>query len=172
MPEIIRGRDCIVFFKGDAQTVVVSGDMVAGGWAGGQGVQWVDSPRDEFCTGRSSGLFGGFLLWGSNEDSDQYISLFKYQVACGHAVMCIGEWMIATRTYERYTYASRQAGPLVPLSYAENDKLVFSLRGLWTKEDEWALAGDARAPNEFFNGTVAQAPTAANKGFLTLQTNL
>ena len=36
--EIIRTRDCVVFFKGDAYAVATSPAMNQGGWKGGQGV--------------------------------------------------------------------------------------------------------------------------------------
>jgi len=172
MAEILRTRDVIIFYKGDAYAVTLDAALRASGWSGGQGVSWVDSPLDEFQVGRSTGLYGGFLLWGSDEDADKYTSIIGQQPAVGHAVMGTGNWIISTRIFERYTYASRQAGPLVPLTYASGERLVFSLRGLWTKEDEWALSGDPRGSNGYFNANVMQPPTAQNNFFITLQTGL
>lgn len=172
MTEILRTRDVVVFYKGDAYAVALDDELLTNGWAGGQGVSWVDSPIDDFRVGRSTGLYGGFLLWGSNEDSDQYVSFFEAQLASGYAVMCSGNWLIATRTFERYTYASRQAGPLVSIPYVEGERVVFSLRGLWTKEDEWSLSGDPRGSDGYFNANVVQAPNAANNYFMMLQTSI
>lgn len=171
--EFPRTRDCFVLFKGDAYTVSVSQAMAAQGWQGGQGVQWVDSPNDEFLVTTSDGLYGGFMLWGSNEPSDQLVSMTGSQPLYGYGVLCAGGWLIATRTFEQYTYASRTGGgPLVPLVYRVGQRLVFSLRGYWTQEDEWTLSGDPRAPNGFFIGNIVQAPSPENNNYLTLQTSI
>lgn len=168
-----RTRDCYVLFKGDAYAVAVSEDMKASGWQGGQGVQWLDSDRDEFLVTISDGLYGGFMLWGSNEISDQYTSLTGSMPLYGYGVLCAGGWLIATRTYEKYTYASRiGGGSLVPLVYTVGQRLVFSLRGFWTQEDEWALSGDPRGSNGYFIGNIVQAPSADNDYYLTLQTSI
>lgn len=170
MSEIIRTRDVIVHAMTDAFTVAVDGAMIAGGWAGGQGVRWVDSPKDEFLMTYSDGRYGGFLLWGSDESSDQFISIVGQQVKYGYGVFCAGSWLISTSTYEKYTYASRVAGPLVPITYAAGDRLRFSLRGLWTKEDEWTPSGDPRAPNDFVIANVVQPPRASNNNYLVVHT--
>lgn len=167
-----RERDCYVLFKGDAYPVAVSQAMQTQGWQGGQGVQWIDSPRDEFLVSFSDGLYGGFMLWGSDEASDKFTSLTGNQPLYGFGVICAGGWLIATRTFERYTYASRQAGPLVELSYIVGERVRFSLRGFWTKEDEWTLSGDPRGANGFFVGSVVQAPSADNNHYITLQTSI
>lgn len=175
MQELSRTRDCVVLYKGDAFAVSVDGLMRQGGWQGGQGVQWIDSARDEFAVTYSDGQYGGFLLWGSNESSDQFISMVEQQPAYGYGIFCMGGWLILTRTFEQHTWASRTGGgPLVPVAYAVGDRLRFSLRGFWTKEDEWTLSGDPRAPNEAQIGTVVQAPVANAIGipYLTIQTNL
>ena len=172
MPEIFRTRDCIVFFKGDSEPVAVSPDMVRGGWVGGQGVQWSDSSDDEHVVTYSRGLYGGFLLWGSDESGDEYTSMTRSQLIYRYATFCAGGWLISTLAYERYTYASRTGGgPLVPLVYEPNDPLFFSLRGLWTKENELTLSGDPLAP-AFFTGFVAQLPKPQNKHYLGIQTSL
>ena len=172
MPEIIRGRDCIVFFKGDSQPVIVSQDMINSGWPGGQGVQWVDSSNDERMVTFSSGLYGGFLIWGSDESADQYTAMTKQQLIYKYAVMLSGGCLIATTSYERYTYSSRIGpGPLVPLVYSANDILYLSKRGLWTKEDELTLSGGLMAP-AFFTGFVSQVPKSVNSNFLGIQTSM
>lgn len=170
--EFSRDRDCVVLYKGDAYPVAVSNAMQAAGWQGGQAVQWADSVRDEFLVTFSDGLYGGFLLWGSDEPPDEYTAITRSQAMYGHGVLCTGGWLIATRTFERYTYASRQAGPLVENVYTVGERVLFSLRGFWTREDEWTLSGDPRGANEYFVGSVVQAPTVDNDRFITLQTSI
>ena len=172
MTEILRSRDCIVFFKGDTQTVTVADAMVQSGWAGGQGVQWAPSTTDERTVTYSKGLFGGFLVWGSDETGDRFASSTKNQPHYRFATMLSGGCLIATSTYEKYTYASRLAGPLVPLVYGPNDVLYLSLRGLWTKEDELTLSGDLLLAPAFFTGFVSQVPKASNGFFLGIQTSM
>ncbi len=172
MSEVLRTRDCVVFYHGDAFAVAASSQMVQGGWLGGQGLQWIDSPLDEFKVSYSEGIYGGFALWGSDEPSDQHVSFVKNQVQYGFVVFCTGNWFLSTSTFERYTYASRQAGPLVSLTYTEGQKLHFSLRGYWTNEDEWTLSGDPRAPNTFQAGIVMQRPSALTNNYLGIQTTM
>jgi hypothetical protein len=88
-------------------------------------------------------------------------------------VLGAGGWLISTLAYEKYTYLSRMGpGPLVPIEYHASDRLVFSLRGYWTTEDEWTLSGDPRAPNNYYIGFVAQAPSAATSGYMTIQVSI
>jgi hypothetical protein len=170
--DIIRGRDCVIFLKGDAHTVVVSQALLQGGWAGGQGVTWVDSPIDEPVVSYSNGLYGGFLIWGSDESADQFTATTRNQLVYASAVFMAGRALISTSTYEKYTYTSRIGpGPLVPLVYQPHDLLYFSLRGLWTKEDEMTLSGSPFAP-AFFTGFVAQIPKRGNQFYLGIQTSL
>jgi len=172
MPEIIRSRDCVVFFKGDTQPVIVSPDMLSLGWSGGQGVQWVDSTTDERMVTFSSGLYGGFLIWGSDESADQFTAMTQQQLVYQYAIMLSGGCLMATTSYERYTYSSRLlGGPYVPLVYQANDILYLSKRGLWTKEDELTISGDLLAP-AFFTGFVAQVPKSVNNNFLGIQTSM
>jgi len=171
MSEILRSRDCLVFFKGDSQTVIVSPQMAAGGWPGGQGVRWVQGVGDERVVTYSNGLYGGFLMWGSEEEGDLFTAATHQQPHYRYATMFSGGCLISTSSYERYTYVSRLGGPLVPLVYSSNDILYLSLRGLWTKEDEMSLSGSPLAP-AFFTGFVAQIPKAANKLFLGIQTSM
>lgn len=172
MSEIFRSRDCIVFFKGDSQPVAVDPAMVAAGWPGAQGVQWATSPADERVVTFSRGLYGGFLLWGSDEPGDGFASMTRSQSTYRYATFCSGGWLISTSSYEKYTYASRTGGgPLVPIVYTANQPLYFSLRGLWTNEDELTLESDPQAPS-FFTGFVAQIPKATNNYYLGIQTSL
>lgn len=172
MTSFLRERDVVTLVKGNANVVLVDSTLASNGWAGGQGVTWVESVNDEFMVTSSDGTFGGFLLWGSNEDSDQHVSTVGGQTTYRFATMCAGSWIISTRTFERYTWASRQAGPLVALSYQVGERLRFSLRGFFTKEDEWALSGDPRGSNQLFVGSVAQGPSDLTRGYITIQTSI
>ena len=172
MPEILRSRDCIVFFKGDAYPVAVADAMVAGGWPGGQGVTWAQGQSDLRTVTYSNGLYGGLLIWGSDEAGDDYAASTRSQPTYRYATLLAGGSLISTSTYERYTYASRLAGgPFVPITYKINDPLYFSLRGYWTNEDEATIAVRPYAPC-FFTGFVAQIPKASNRFFLGVQTSL
>src|SRR5271168_4087837 len=138
--ELIRDRDVITLVKGQTFPTGLSPGMLSSGWAGGQGVMWIDTPYDAWEVDFSDGTPNGFLLWGSDETADQYTSYTQNQPTYDFAVLCFGTWVITTSTYEKYTYASRTgAGPRVPIVYNENDRLLFSLRGLFTVEDEWSL---------------------------------
>jgi len=175
MPELFRNRDVVALFRGDAYTVMVSDAMRTGGWQGGQAVRWVDSDKDEFLVTYSDGLYGGFLLWGSDETSDRFISIEEQQPAYGYATFCTGGWLMMTRTFEQYTWASRNSGgPLVPLTYTVGQRVRFSLRGYWTIEDEWTASADPRGANDYYVGSVVQSPTPNKKGelYLTLQTSI
>lgn len=172
MPEQFRTRDCVTIVKGDAFPVTTSPQLSTSGWLGGQGVRWVPAVKDEFTVGLSDGEFGGFMMWGSDESSDQFTAMTRNQPLYQFGVMGVGSWVIMTSTYERYTYASRQSGPLVPLVYNPQDILLFSLRGYWTKEDEWSLSGDPRAPNDNIVGYIIQTPATNAEGYITIQTTL
>lgn len=172
MTAIVRDRDVITLVKGTANPVNVDDTMARAGWVGGQAVTWTDSPNDEFLVTFSDGTYGGFLLWGSNEYSDQFIAYQQNQTTYKFATLCSGAWVIATISYEKYTYQSRQAGPLVQNTFTIGQRLTFSLRGLWTPQDEWTLSGDPRAPNTFYVGYVAQVPSALTQNYLTIQTSI
>lgn len=172
MAEIFRGRDCVVLFSGDRQTVAIDPAMEQGGWPGGQGVQWVDVAPDVRTVTYSNGLYGGFLVWGSDEKGDRFTAMTRNQVVYREATMFSGGCLILTTSYERYTYASRVGGGvLVPLVYNANDILYLSVRGLWTKEDEMTLSGHPAAP-AFFTGFVAQLPKPSNQQFMGIQTSM
>ncbi len=173
MPEIFRTRDVVVFFKGSTITVDVTANDSIAGWRGGQGFQWTPPIGDQLLATASDGLYGGFALWGSDESSDEFTAMTRNQPTYRYVVLGAGGWIIATSSYEKFTYASRTGGgPLVPLTYNASDRLVFSLRGLWTKEDEWTLSGDPRAPNNYFIGFVAQRPTGGNNNYLSIQVSI
>lgn len=171
MTEIVRSRDLILFFAGDKYTVTPSADMLAQGWKGGQGVMWAPGVKDERTVTFSNGNYGGLMLYGSDEVPDMHTGLTGNQVTYRFATILLGGCLISTSTYERYTYASRQIGPLVPLVYTPNQILYFSLRGYWTNEDEASIVGAPYAP-DFFTGFVAQVPKAQNNYFLGIQTSL
>jgi len=166
--DIIRGRDCIIFGKAEIYTVGVDDAMLAGGWAGGSGVTWIDSPSQIPVVSYSNGLYGGFLIWGSEESADQYTSMTGNQLAYGMGVIGTGNHVISTSSYEKYTLASRLGpGPLVPLVYTPGNPLYFSKRGLWSLEQE----GTPLGPN-FFTGFVISNPAPINQFFLGIQTSL
>ena len=173
MTEIVRFRDCVVFSMGDTTTVTVSSDMIANGWAGGQGVQWVGTSVDDRVVTYSTGFYGGILLEGSEEVGARYTAMTDQQLTYHYATLMFGGALISTPTYERYTYASRLVGPLVPIIYKSNDILYLSSRGLWTNEDEMSLQAppnpDAPA---FFAGFVAQIPKPSNNYWLGIQTSM
>lgn len=171
MPEIFRSRDCIVFVKDQAYTVVVSSAMATAGWPGAQGVQWAGATQDEFLVTYARGKSSGLLVWGSDEAGDDFTAMTRNQPYWRFATMLSGAALLTTSTYERYTLASRLAGPLVPIAYSLNQPLYFSLRGYWTNEDELTGSGDVTAPSTVA-GYVAQLPKASNRNFLGVQTQL
>lgn len=169
--EIIRSRDCVVFVKDASVTVAVDTAMVNGGWPGGQGVMWTNVTSDQLIVTYSNGPYGGFLVWGSDETGDRFTAISNQQTHYRYATMFFGSCVISTSTYERYTYASRTGGgPLVPIVYNPSDYLFFSLRGLWTNEDELTLSG-APLPSPLV-GAVSQIPKAVTNNYLGIQTML
>lgn len=174
MPELERSRDCIILRKGDTISVVLDDALVSSGWVGGQGVSWSpavadkDTPTVMLTDGNPS----GFLLWGSDESSDQFTAMTRNQPYYQFSTMGFGGWFFYTTSFEQFTYASRQSGPLVPLVYEPNDRLRFSLRGLWTKEDEWTASLDPRAPNPWVVGSVAHVPSSLTNNYMGVQTFL
>jgi hypothetical protein len=173
MPELLRTRDCVILLKGDAYGVTVDDAMAQAGWVGGQGVQWVTPTTDEPTVTLSDGLYSGFMLWGSDESSDQYTAMTRQFPHYRYGVQGAGGWHILTIAYEKYTYASRTGGgPLVPINYTASDRLVFSLRGYFTTEDEWTLSGDPRAPNNYYIAFVTQAPSTASQFYMGIQVSI
>jgi hypothetical protein len=170
----LRTRDCVIWVKAETLTVAVDGNLTLNGWKGGQGVTFAPVTQDEVLITQSDGLGGGFLLWGSDESSDQFTAMTENQPYYGFAVIGMGAWLIATPTFEQYTYASRQHSPLVPITYNPSDPLFFSLRGYWTNEDEWTLSGDPRAPNDNVVGFVSQVPALNGDGiyYITVQVDI
>jgi hypothetical protein len=170
--ELPRSRDCVVLVKGDTLPVVVGEDLAVSGWLGGQGVRYIDPLGDDLTVGASTGSGVGFLLWGSNESADQFTSTTRSQPYYRFATLCFGGWQILTSTYEKYTYTSRQSGPLVEVVYNHGDRLRFSLRGYFTKEDEFTLSGDPRAPNSLLVGYVSQVPSAITSNYMGIQVSM
>jgi len=171
MPEIFRTRDVVVIFKGRTTPMAITPAMVTAGWPGGQGVMWFDSPNDQLQVDFSDGERGaGFCLWGSSEDSDVLTAITEHQLAySGNAVIGSGGWIIMTRIFETLTLASART---VPILYTPGDKLLWSLRGLITNEDEWTVSADPRAPNDYFIGFVSQPPSAITEGYMTAHLTL
>jgi len=171
--EVFRTRDVIVFFKGATFTVDVTDLDAREGWLGGQGFQWAPTTEDRLLVTKSTGLYGGFALWGSDESSDEFTAMTRNQPAYRFVVLGAGGWIISTANYEKYTYASRTGGgPLVPIDYHASDRLVFSLRGLLTKEDEWTLSGDPRGANNYYVAFVTQRPIAERNWHLGVQVSI
>lgn len=172
MAEILRTRDCTVHFRGDSYPVAVHPYMIATGWPGFQWVQWCDSPLDEFRVTHSDGVYGGFLVWGSDESCDSLTASSGNQLVYGYAILCTGGWILSTSTYEKYTWDSRHGiGPAnVPIVYTVGGRLVVSNRGFVTPENEWAKVADPRGDNTFYIAYVIQVPRADNNWRLVLQT--
>lgn len=171
MPEIFRTRDMVLFFKDDTTPVVVSDNMVQQGWPGGQGVMYVESSVDEFLVDFSDGRFGGFLLWGSDEEGDDFTAMTRNQLTYEFGTFLSGATLFATSTFEKFTLASRLTPPLVPLTYVANDPLFLSNRGFWTNEDEATILALPHAPNEI-SGFVSQVPKSLNNFYLGIQTTM
>lgn len=172
MAAIDRTRDLIIFKKGNTLPATVSPTMVTDEWAGGQGVQWYSTGRDEFAVTSSDGVGHAFMLWGSDESSDKYTSMTRNQPNYRFGTIGFGGWLIGVKNFEQNTLASRLALSPAPITYQENDVLYFSLRGLWTKEDEWTISSDPRGANPYTVGVVVQPPSALTNGYLTVQTFL
>lgn len=170
MPEIVRDRDVLTLRKGLTTTIAVHPSLIASGWPGGLGLSWNDSPLDEFRVTTSDGQRGaGFALNGSSEDSDVLTGHSDNQPLYGYVVVCSGGWIVSTRTFETLTLASGRTTPIV---YTPGDRLLWSLTGQITNEDEWTVSGDPRAPNVNYIGFVVQAPSAVTDNYITVQTTL
>jgi len=170
--DLPRTRECIALVTDLSVPVMVDQAMVTNGWTGGSGATWTASSSDTFLVTYSDGTYGGFLLWGSDEPADQFIAYTGNQIKYTFGVCCFGTWVISTVSYEKYTLQSRLTGPLVLNDYPVGLRLRFSLRGLWTPEDEWSVSGDPRGSNGFLIGSVIQAPSSQNNFQLMVQTAL
>lgn len=168
MPETPRSRDLIVHKKGDAYAVIVAPALAVSGWSGGQGAQWCSSSRDELTVALSDGLAQTFFLWGSDETADKYTSMSRNQPTYNYAVVGMGGWVISTRSFEQYTYATRALPNPTPITYTPSEDLFYSLSGKLTNEDEWTLSGDTRTPNENVVGVVIQAPKSVTNNYITV----
>jgi len=172
--EVVRTRDVVIFVSDLTIPVMLDDAMIQAGWVGGTGVRWVPSPDDNFLATTSDGTYGGFLIDGSSEETNQYSSYTNNQLTYRFGVVGTGTWVISTIAFEKYTLQSRLAPPLVPNIFIVGQRLTFSLRGLWTPQlvpfDEWSIIGDPRAPNNFLVGSIIQAPGPENNYYLTVQT--
>jgi hypothetical protein len=174
-------RDCSMFHKGDTMPMRISDEMAAIGWAGGTFVKWVDDGSGQPCLGIADGRYCGFVPFGSNETGDRYTAMTGQNPLYKYVSIYFGGNFMATITYERYTYASRHAGPLVPLVYQAQQFLYVSENGKITLEDESDVAVNAGhtfpdgspivTPFLFF-GLCAVPPTAASKFYMAVQTNV
>lgn len=170
--DLVRGRDCVIFIKGDVHAFKASPALIAGGWVGGQGLTWVQGATDEPTIGYSNGLYGGVAIWGSDEQADRYTAMTGQQLAYGYVVLMVGRALFSTVAFEQYTYQSRVGGgPLVPLVYHPSDLLYLSKRGYWSNQDELTITGDSNAP-AFYTGFVAQVPKANNGFRLAIQSSM
>ena len=168
--EIPRTRDVIILTTDQSFPVKLDATVIQAGWIGGQGIAWIPSLDDNFLATFSDGMPSGFLLWGSNETSDQFSAYTGNQPTYRFGVVGLGTWLISTVAFEKYTLESRLSPPLVLNVYTVSQRLRFSLRGLWTPQDEWSISGDPRAPNNFFVGVIIQPPSLFNNNYLMIQT--
>ncbi len=148
--------DTETFLSGNTYPVTIHNTLLSTGWVGGQGVMWTQGPVPTVTC--SDGRPAGFLLYGSAEPphfSSDHISKQRY----GISFICFDNWVVAVRAFERYTWLSRQSGPLVHQTYNPSQRLRFSLRGLWTAEDEWSLTSDFRGLNSVVGTVVADLGT-------------
>jgi hypothetical protein len=130
-------RDCSLLQKGDSIPVKLSSSLARRGWTGGTFVRWVDDGTGDPCVTLANGLFCAFLPFGSDEVGDRYTAMTRQNPTYRYATAYFGGNFMATTSYERYTYGSRNGpGPLVPLVYAPQQILYVSENGLITNEDE------------------------------------
>jgi len=173
--ELEHSRDVAVYVRGLTLTASVEASTVNSGWVGGLGFNWtVSSGLTPIVASVSDGLVGGLALHGSDERDDRWLSSTQTQPGYRYCTLMLGSWIIGLnpRSYQNYTYASRQAGPLQPLVYLPNDDLYIGLDGKVTKEDEWSLSLDPRAPNTRSIGSVCLGPSERNSRYLILQTGI
>lgn len=174
--ELSRTRECIALVADAAYPVELDSVLARQGFLGGSCCTWTTAEHDTFRVTVSDGTFGGFLLWGSAEDSDRLSAYTENQVVHRFGTMCLGSWLISTVAYERHTLRSRLSGPLVAHTYRVGGRLKISNRGLWypaDAEDEWAVVPHALGTeNPFLVGATVQAPNATNNYHLMIQTFL
>lgn len=170
-----------MFHKGDTMPIKISAALAARGWVGGSFVRWVDDGSGEPCVDIANGTYCGFFPFGSNESADQYTAITQSNPKYKIASMFFGGNFLATISYERYTYASRHAGPLVPLVYKVQQFLYVSENGLLTNEDESAPAvnpgglfpdGTPITTPFLYFGICSLPPSAVTNNYLYCQTNV
>lgn len=187
MPNVIynlegyASRDLVLFHKGDTATFKIHPSLANRGWSGGQFLRWVDDGSGEPCLGLADGRYCGFAAFGSDEVADRFTTMTRQNEVYQYVGLFFGGNFIATRTYEKYTYASRHSGPLVPLTYESQQFLYVSENGKITPEDESDPAvnpgglfpdGSPIEIRFLFFGLCAVPPTAATNGFIYVQTNV
>lgn len=175
-------RQCPIFHKGDSMPIQISTALAARGWLGGEFVKWHDDGTGQPTVTIADGRYCGFMPFGSNEPSDQYTSMTGQNPLYKYITMFFGGNFLATTTYEKYTYISRNGpGPLVPLVYTAQQFLYVSENGKITNQDESDVAvnpghlfpnGDPILEPFLQFGICACPPIAANKFFLFAQTNV
>ena len=175
-------RDCAIFHKGDSMPIRISEAMARRKWRGATFVKWVDDGTGQPCVDIADGRYCGFAPFGADEDGDQYTAMTGQNPRYKYITLFYGGNFMATRVYEKYTYASRNgAGPLVPLVYQAQQFLYISENGLITTEDESDPAvnagglfpdGSPITVRFLFFGLCAVPPTANSKEFLFCQTNV
>mgnify|MGYP000908261228 CR=1 FL=1 len=174
-------RDVALFHRGDSATFKVSAAAAAAGWSGGTFMKWVDDGSGEPTLGIADGRYCGFAAFGSDEPGDRFTAMTGQNPHYRYAALYFGGNFLATRTYEKYTYASRHSGPLVPLSYHAQQFLYVSENGKLTPEDESDVA--VNASGEFpdgspiterflFFGLCAVPPSSKTNGYVYVQTNV
>lgn len=136
LDEYLSSRDCLLFHKGDSMPMRISANLARVGWDGGCFVRWIDDGSGIPCLEKADGRYCGFLPFGSNEVADQLTSLSGQNPHYGYVSLYYGGNYIGTRTFERFSYASRHGGPLEELVYTPQSYLFVSENGKITIEDE------------------------------------
>lgn len=162
---MIRGRDCIVQMKDWSLPVAVASGFNS--WTGGVGVQWTgtNTGNSRFEVTLGVGQASGILVNGNIEAGDQFTSITDTAGTYRIATLFGGGFVVSTRSFEKYTLASRLVNSQVPLVYVPDTPLYISLRGLWTIEDELTIIGAANAPCQQ-TGWVTQAPGPGFQDYL------
>ena len=150
LPEL--ARDLVLMVKGDSFTVQIANGFDAEGWPGGQFVKYT-TPVGGFPTvTKADGRYCGFMIFGSNEQADQFTSMTQQNVVYSYATLQFGGNVFYTRTYEEFGYLARNGlGPMVPLVYTPNQFLYISENGKITNENESDQA--LFPPHNFPDGT-------------------
>lgn len=180
---VVLNRDLVLLHKGDTLPVSIDSDMAASGWSGGQFVRWVDAGTGMPTVTVANGTYCGFMMFGSDEEGDQWTSFVASQVTYKSAILTFGGNVFYTRTYEVEGYMYRHGlGPSAPLVYEPNQVLYISENGKITNENESNTAlfpahdfpdGSPIVANSFvFFGVCSVPPDdVLTSGFICVQTN-